>query len=128
LKISRFRGILLRAFGFIAPRLTFHQPHPRHKLAQGLFKLNERTGELQEEIMWVAEAAHLPVIWATQVLENFAKKGQRSRAEITDAAMEERAECVMLNKEPFTMRLKFWTTYCAQCNGSRPRRHRYYGL
>jgi pyruvate kinase len=66
-----------------------------------LFKLNERTGELQEEIMWVAEAAHLPVIWATQVLENFAKKGQRSRAEITDAAMGERAECVMLNKGPF---------------------------
>jgi pyruvate kinase len=61
----------------------------------------ERTGELQEEIMWVAEAAHLPVIWATQVLENFAKKGQLSRAEITDAAMGERAECVMLNKGPF---------------------------
>jgi pyruvate kinase len=66
-----------------------------------LFKLNERTGELQEEIMWVAEAAHLPVIWATQVLENFAKKGQLSRAEITDAAMGERAECVMLHKGPF---------------------------
>jgi pyruvate kinase len=61
----------------------------------------ERTGELQEEIMWIAEAAHLPVIWATQVLENFAKKGQLSRAEITDAAMGERAECVMLNKGPY---------------------------
>ena len=60
----------------------------------------ERTGELQEEIMWIAEAAHLPVIWATQVLENLAKKGQLSRAEITDAAMAERAECVMLNKGP----------------------------
>jgi pyruvate kinase len=61
----------------------------------------ERTGELQEEIMWIAEAAHLPVIWATQVLENLAKKGQLSRAEITDAAMAERAECVMLNKGPY---------------------------
>ena len=61
----------------------------------------ERTGELQEEIMWVAEAAHIPVIWATQVLENLAKKGQFSRAEITDAAMAERAECVMLNKGPY---------------------------
>jgi pyruvate kinase len=60
----------------------------------------ERTGELQEEIMWIAEAAHIPVIWATQVLENLAKKGQLSRAEITDAAMAERAECVMLNKGP----------------------------
>jgi len=58
----------------------------------------ERTGELQEEIMWMAEAAHMPVIWATQVLENVAKTGQPSRAEITDAAMAVRAECVMLNK------------------------------
>ena len=63
----------------------------------------ERTGELQEEIMWIAEAAHVPVIWATQVLENLAKKGQASRAEITDAAMAERAECVMLNKGPYVV-------------------------
>ena len=63
----------------------------------------ERTGELQEEIMWMAEAAHIPVIWATQVLENVAKKGQPSRAEITDAAMAERAECVMLNKGPYVV-------------------------
>jgi pyruvate kinase len=61
----------------------------------------ERTGELQEEIMWMAEAAHMPVIWATQVLENVAKTGQPSRAEITDAAMSVRAECVMLNKGPY---------------------------
>jgi len=58
----------------------------------------ERMAELQEEIMWLAEAAHLPVIWATQVLEEMAKSGKPSRAEITDAAMSERAECVMLNK------------------------------
>jgi pyruvate kinase len=63
----------------------------------------ERTGELQEEIMWIAEAAHVPVIWATQVLENLAKKGQLSRAEITDAAMAVRAECVMLNKGPYVV-------------------------
>jgi pyruvate kinase len=61
----------------------------------------ERTGELQEEIMWLAEAARMPVIWATQVLETVAKKGQPSRAEITDAAMAVRAECVMLNKGPY---------------------------
>lgn len=60
----------------------------------------ERLAELQEEILWVAEAAHLPVIWATQVLEGLAKSGKPSRAEITDAAMGERAECVMLNKGP----------------------------
>ncbi len=60
----------------------------------------ERIAEVQEEILWICEAAHMPVIWATQVLESLAKKGRPSRAEITDAAMGERAECVMLNKGP----------------------------
>jgi pyruvate kinase len=60
----------------------------------------ERMAEVQEERLWVCEAAHMPVIWATQVLESLAKKGMPSRAEITDAAMGERAECVMLNKGP----------------------------
>lgn len=60
----------------------------------------ERLAEVQEEILWAAEAAHLPVIWATQVLDTLAKTGLPSRAEITDAAMGERAECVMLNKGP----------------------------
>ena len=50
--------------------------------------------------MSLCEAAHVPVIWATQVLENLAKKGLPSRAEITDAATAQRAECVMLNKGP----------------------------
>ncbi len=58
----------------------------------------QRLAEMQEEILWLCEAAHIPVIWATQVLENLVKKGIPSRAEITDAAMAERAECVMLNK------------------------------
>jgi hypothetical protein len=44
------------------------------------------------------------VIWATQVLETLAKDGIASRAEITDAAMSERAECVMLNKGPHIQR------------------------
>lgn len=61
----------------------------------------ERLAEVQEEILWFCEAAHIPVIWATQVLENLAKLGMPSRAEITDAAMAERAECVMLNKGPY---------------------------
>ena len=61
----------------------------------------ERMAEVQEEILWICEAAHMPVIWATQVLESLAKRGQPSRAEITDAAMGERAECVMLNKGPY---------------------------
>ena len=60
----------------------------------------ERMAEVQEEILWVCEAAHVPVVWATQVLEGLAKNGFPSRAEITDAAMGHRAECVMLNKGP----------------------------
>jgi pyruvate kinase len=60
----------------------------------------ERLAEVQEEILWLCEAAHLPVIWATEVLDTLARTGRPSRAEITDAAMAERAECVMLNKGP----------------------------
>ncbi len=62
-----------------------------------------RTAEIQEEILWLCEAAHVPVIWATQVLETIAKKGIRSRPEFTDAAMGVRAECVMLNKGPYVL-------------------------
>lgn len=57
-----------------------------------------RMSEVQEEILWLCEAAHVPVVWATQVLENLAKTGSPTRAEVTDAAMSGRAECVMLNK------------------------------
>ena len=60
----------------------------------------ERLAEIQEELLWLCEAAHMPVIWATQVLESLAKLGLPSRGEITDAAMGHRAECVMLNKGP----------------------------
>ena len=63
-----------------------------------------RMAEIQEELLWISEAAHVPVIWATQVLENLAKKGLASRAELTDAAMSERAECVMLNKGPYILK------------------------
>lgn len=58
----------------------------------------ERLSEVQEEILWLCEAAHVPVIWATQVLESLVKRGMPSRGEFTDAAMANRAECVMLNK------------------------------
>ncbi len=53
---------------------------------------------IQEEILRICEAAHIPDIWATQVLESMTKKGIPTRAEITDASMAQRAECVMLNK------------------------------
>jgi pyruvate kinase len=61
----------------------------------------ERLAEVQEEILWLCEAAHVPAIWATQVLDTLARTGVPSRAEVTDAAASVAAECVMLNKGPF---------------------------
>jgi pyruvate kinase len=60
----------------------------------------QRLAEVQEEILKICAASHIPDIWATQVLETLAKKGRPSRAEITDAAMAQRADCIMLNKGP----------------------------
>ena len=62
-----------------------------------------RLAEMQEEILWIAEAAQVPVIWATQVLEQLVKEGIPNRGELTDAAMAARAECVMLNKGPYLL-------------------------
>jgi pyruvate kinase len=64
----------------------------------------ERLSEIQEEILWICEAAHVPVIWATQVLETLNKTGYATRSEITDAAMGVRAECVMLNKGKYIVK------------------------
>jgi pyruvate kinase len=61
----------------------------------------ENIGRIQQEILSICGAAHIPVIWATQVLENLAKSGLPSRSEITDATTALKAECVMLNKGPF---------------------------
>jgi pyruvate kinase len=63
----------------------------------------ERIAEMQEEILWLCEAAHVPVIWATQVLEGLTKGGVPTRAEVSDAVMADRAECVMLNKGPYVV-------------------------
>lgn len=62
-----------------------------------------RLAELQEEILWICEAAHIPVVWSTQVLESMVKTGIPTRAEITDASEGARAECVMLNKGEFVL-------------------------
>ncbi|KAL9672896.1 hypothetical protein QQ045_029149 [Rhodiola kirilowii] len=58
----------------------------------------ERLADMQDEIISICSAAHVPVIWATQVLESLLKSGVPSRAEITDVACARRANCVMLNK------------------------------
>ncbi|WP_235683255.1 pyruvate kinase [Mycolicibacterium fluoranthenivorans] len=107
---GRSLGVVLKvetrqAFEHLPQLLLTLMRHPRVgvMIARGDLAVEcgyERLAELQEEILWLCEAAHLPVIWATQVLEQLARTGNPSRAEISDAAMSERAECVMLNKGP----------------------------
>ncbi len=107
---ARRLGIVLKIENRAAienlPRLllaAMHCPPVGVMLARGDLAVEvsfERLAELQEEILALCEAAHVPVIWATQVLESMAKKGLPSRAEVSDAAMSGRAECVMLNKGP----------------------------
>ncbi|NVK48544.1 MAG: pyruvate kinase [Cyclobacteriaceae bacterium] len=63
----------------------------------------ERLSEVQDEILWICEAAHVPVIWATQVMETLHKSGLATRAEITDASQATMAECIMINKGPHTL-------------------------
>ena len=63
----------------------------------------DNIGRVQREILSMCRAAHIPEIWATQVLENLSKQGIPSRAEMTDAAMAQRTDCVMLNKGPYIL-------------------------
>jgi pyruvate kinase len=93
--VKNLPEILLGAMG----RVPFGIMISRGDLAVELG--GERLAKIQEEILWLCEAAHVPVIWATQVLETMAKDGAISRPEFTDAAMAERADCVMLNKGPY---------------------------
>jgi pyruvate kinase len=60
----------------------------------------ERLSELQDEILWLCEAARVPVVWATQVLDGLLHDGLATRAEASDAAHAQRADCVMLNRGP----------------------------
>lgn len=96
----------LQGFEHLPQLLLTVMRHPRAgvMIARGDLAVEcgyDRLAELQEEILWLCESAHLPTIWATQVLEQLAKSGKPSRAEISDAAMGVRAECVMLNKGPY---------------------------
>jgi pyruvate kinase len=60
-------------------------------------------GRVQGEILSICESAHITDVWATQVLENLAKNGIPSRAEITDVIKAQQADCVMLNKGPYIL-------------------------
>jgi pyruvate kinase len=107
---ARHLGVVLKIENAMAfrdlPRIlldSLAQPPVGIMVARGDLAVEvgfERLSELQEEILWLCEAAHVPVIWATQVLEGLAKGGAPTRAEVSDAVMSSRAECVMLNKGP----------------------------
>ena len=58
----------------------------------------ENLATMQEEILDLCTAAHMPVILATQVLENKMKTNIPSRAEISDVVFAHKDECVMMNK------------------------------
>ncbi len=75
----------------------------------------ENLAYLQEEILDLCTAAHMPVILATQVLENKMKTNIPSRAEISDVVFAHKAECVMLNKGDYAVEtIKILTTILKQ--------------
>ena len=68
----------------------------------------ENMGWVQQEVLSICESAHVPSIWATQVLENLAKRGLPSRAEISDVVKAQQADCIMLNKGRYILQaIKF---------------------
>ena len=72
-------------------------PHAQPSTAGGVSlqidpPLTSSRSRPSQEILWLAEAAHAPVVWATQVLESMCRTGVPSRAEVTDAANAARAE------------------------------------
>ena len=61
----------------------------------------ERLAEVQEEILWLCEAAPRARYLGHAGVGGDGQKGGSLRAEVSDAAMSGRAECVMLNKGPY---------------------------
>ncbi|MEZ4899719.1 MAG: pyruvate kinase [Saprospiraceae bacterium] len=91
------------------PEILFQgmqQPHFGVMIARGDLAVEigfERMSEIQEEILWICEAGHVPVIYATQILESLNKAGLATRSEVIDAAHAAMAECVMINKGDHTI-------------------------
>lgn len=64
----------------------------------------EQLPGLQRKILSTARAAHVPAIWASQVLDQLARRGVPTRAEMTDLAAAVEADCVMLNKGAYVLK------------------------
>ena len=102
-KIETKKGV--QRLPFILMEL-FSWQHSGVMLARGDLAIEvgfENLPRIQEEILELCEAAHTPVIYATQILENMMKKNLPSRAEVIDASMAQRADCIMLNKGLFAV-------------------------
>lgn len=82
-------------------------------------------GDAQDKLLWLCEAAHVPVVWATQVLESLNKTGLATRSEITDAAQAFKAECVMLNKGGYLLETIATLQEVMQGTDSQRRKKRY---
>lgn len=61
----------------------------------------EKLTIIQKEMLNMCQAAHVPIILATQVLDSLAKKGIPSRSELADLMLSSSFDCVMLNKGPY---------------------------
>lgn len=100
LKIETQRGF----FNLIETLLQAMQVYPVGvMIARGDLAVEsgwKNIGRVQQEILSICQAAHVTDIWATQVLDNLAKKGIPSRAEMTDVVKAQQADCIMLNKGP----------------------------
>lgn len=102
-KIETKKGV--KSLPFILMEL-FSWRHSGVMLARGDLAIEvgfENLPRIQEEVLELCEAAHTPVIYATQILENMMKKNLPSRSEVIDASMAQRADCIMLNKGLFAV-------------------------
>lgn len=87
----------------------------------------ENMAWIQQEILLMCDAAYIPTVWATQVLENLAKKGIPSRSELTDAASSLKADCVMLNKGPYINNaVRLLDTILSNMNSYRDKNERFF--
>ncbi|MCG8477215.1 MAG: pyruvate kinase, partial [Cytophagales bacterium] len=104
LKIETYRGLIN------LPRIMLEAMQRKNigvMLARGDLAVEcgwENLAVIQEEVLRLCEAAHVPLVWATQVLEDLAKQGKPTRAEISDVSLASRAECIMLNKGPYIIK------------------------
>lgn len=61
---------------------------------------SERLAEIYEDVLRLAEAGHMPVIWSSQALDSLTRASMVSYPETAEVAMSVRSECVLLDNGP----------------------------